>query len=56
LHELVVDLRAWFDGCHEDVVWDLVRGKSRARPQEGAGDPRLARRAAARPRVRKVAK
>jgi poly(3-hydroxybutyrate) depolymerase len=26
LHALVVDLRAWFDGCKQDVVWDLVRG------------------------------
>lgn len=26
LHALVKDLRAWFDGCHQDVVWDLVRG------------------------------
>jgi poly(3-hydroxybutyrate) depolymerase len=26
LHALMKDLRAWFDGCHEDIVWDLVRG------------------------------
>lgn len=26
LHERVLDLRAWFDGCREDIVWDLVRG------------------------------
>jgi hypothetical protein len=22
----VKDLRRWFDGCRQDVVWDLVRG------------------------------
>ena len=26
LHHLMKDLRAWFDGCKQDVVWDLVRG------------------------------
>jgi poly(3-hydroxybutyrate) depolymerase len=26
LHYLMKDLRTWFDGCHEDIVWDLVRG------------------------------
>ncbi len=26
LHALMKDLRSWFDECHEDIVWDLVRG------------------------------
>jgi len=26
LHRLAVRLRAYFDGCKQDVVWDLVRG------------------------------
>jgi poly(3-hydroxybutyrate) depolymerase len=26
LHALMKELRSWFDGCHEDIVWDLVRG------------------------------
>ncbi len=26
LHQLAKDLRAHFDGCTQDVVWDLVRG------------------------------
>jgi poly(3-hydroxybutyrate) depolymerase len=26
LHALVKDLRAWFDGCKQDIVWDLVNG------------------------------
>lgn len=26
LHRLVQDLRGWFDGCQQDIVWDLVRG------------------------------
>ncbi len=26
LHELMKDLRAYFDRCHQDVTWDLVRG------------------------------
>ena len=26
LHHLAKDLRAYFDACHEDVMWDLVRG------------------------------
>jgi poly(3-hydroxybutyrate) depolymerase len=26
LHYLMKNLRSWFDGCHEDIVWDLVRG------------------------------
>lgn len=26
LHALMKDLRAYFDRCHQDLVWDLVRG------------------------------
>jgi poly(3-hydroxybutyrate) depolymerase len=26
LHALMKNLRSWFDDCHEDIVWDLVRG------------------------------
>ncbi len=26
LHRLAVELRGWFDGCKQDVVWDLVTG------------------------------
>lgn len=25
LHHLAKDLRAWFDGCQQEVAWDLVR-------------------------------
>jgi poly(3-hydroxybutyrate) depolymerase len=25
LHALAVDLRAWFDGCKQEVAWDLVK-------------------------------
>ena len=27
LHALAKDLRAWFDGCAQDVTWDLLPGK-----------------------------
>ncbi len=26
LHHLMKDLRAWFEGCDEELVWDLVKG------------------------------
>ena len=26
LHRLAVELRAYFDGCKQDVVWDVLRG------------------------------
>lgn len=26
LHPLVRDLRSWFEGCEQALVWDLVRG------------------------------
>ena len=25
LHRIAVDLRAWFDGCQQEVAWDLVK-------------------------------
>lgn len=30
LHHLAKDLRAYFDGCKQDVEWDLVRGANHA--------------------------
>ena len=30
LHALAKDLRAWFDGCAQDVTWDLLPGKDHA--------------------------
>ncbi|HSN24794.1 MAG TPA: PHB depolymerase family esterase [Kofleriaceae bacterium] len=33
LHALAKDLRAYFDGCHDDVVWDLVKGADHAREE-----------------------
>lgn len=30
LHGLAKDLRAYFDGCHAEVVWDLVKGADHA--------------------------
>jgi hypothetical protein len=26
LHRHAIELRAWFDGCKQDVIWDLVQG------------------------------
>jgi len=53
LHELVVDLRAWFDGCHEDVVW-TSSAANRALDRKKA--LAILDWLAERPRVRKAAK
>jgi predicted esterase len=33
LHHLAADLRAYFDGCKDEVVWDLVPGADHAREE-----------------------
>jgi hypothetical protein len=38
---LVKGLRAWFDGCKEDVVWDLVPGGDHDQ-EDRALDPKKA--------------
>jgi hypothetical protein len=33
LHRLAKDLRAYFDGCRSETVWDLIKGAGHAREQ-----------------------
>lgn len=33
LHRLAVELRAYFDGCKQDVVWDVVSGADHAKEE-----------------------